>query len=317
MVVNYDIVNEDLFKLMSRATDPDAPEPIDCIEFNYPFPLFVFDENEEYVDVLTMRDNVQFSTFLRNLPEDHFISLSYPISGTLFSGELLEINNNEELAEAIEACVKDQYQGNCNFLLKSCLWNVESVTGISEAFQGATFQINDNAIAQLHLENEIYFGTWTTFYIGNALHLNIHFLENEAISDAWNFDWELSYVTPTNIQLTYNTNQEALLRKDCTINCELGIYEVCEEEATPGQAIFNLNNYTVCSYIPNTHDLVSPLQVTFYETESDALLGVNEVSGTAYTNAENPQLLYSRIVYLENEETLFVSEITIEAISCN
>lgn len=316
MIVNYDIVDEDLFALVSRATDPTSEEPIDCIEFNYPFPLFVFDENEEFIEVVTMEDIIQFGAFLRDLPEDRFISLSYPIAGTLFSGDLVEINNNQELLEAIEACVKDQYQGNCNLLLKSCVWDVESGTGIPSEFEGATFQINDNAIAQFHVENEIFFGTWTTFYIGNELHLNIHFLENEAISDAWNFDWKVTITSEYSIELS-NNNQLAVLKKECSTDCSTGIFEVCEDETTPGQALFSLNNYTICSYIPSNHDLVSPLKVTFYETEEDALLGVNEISGTAYTNTENPQIVYARIVYLENGEVLVVSEITLEATSCN
>ncbi len=102
-------VDSELYGLISRiATLTD--DPIDCIEFNYSFPLFIFDENMVYLEVIAITDNEQFSTFLGNLSDDYSISLSYPITGTLSNGELVDINNNEQLKDAIDNCVKDQYQ---------------------------------------------------------------------------------------------------------------------------------------------------------------------------------------------------------------
>jgi hypothetical protein len=97
MKINRDTVDEELIVLIERIATPNE-ESIECIDFNYSFPLFVFDENMEYLDVILITEDAQFSEFLLNLRENYSISLSYPISGTLSNEDLVEINNNEELA---------------------------------------------------------------------------------------------------------------------------------------------------------------------------------------------------------------------------
>ncbi len=95
-------VDSELYHLIARiATLTD--DPIDCIDFNYSFPLFVFDENLVFLEVTSITNNEQFSNFLSELPDSYSISLSYPITGTLNSGDLIDINNNQDLKEAIDA----------------------------------------------------------------------------------------------------------------------------------------------------------------------------------------------------------------------
>ncbi|MEM7187713.1 MAG: hypothetical protein AAF466_13755, partial [Bacteroidota bacterium] len=74
--------------------------------------------------------------------------------------------------------------------------------------------------------------------------------------------------------------------------------------------------YTTCIPIPSTHDLVSAVQYTFYETEEDAQLGISPISSTSYTNLSNPQMIYARVAYKETNELLLVFSFLIEAIPC-
>ena len=316
MNINRDTIEVDseLYDLIARIATL-TEDPIDCIDFNYSFPLFIFDENETFLEVISLTDNEQFSNFLDALPDSYSISLSYPITGTLNSGELIDINNNQQLKEAIDACVKDEYQGYCNNTLRDCVWEVKPVEGYPNEYEGAVFKINDQTIAEFHLDNTIYFGTWTTLYIGEELHLNININDGDLIADTWNFDWLILSLSDDAIELAANSSI-SVLEKACSIDCLVGRYQVCELANDPGFAEFSLEDYLVCNVIPNTHDLVSPLLYTFYETEEDAMKGVNSISNTAYMNMENPQIIFVRIEYIETGEVLGFSEITIEAISC-
>lgn len=316
MNINRDTIEVDseLYDLISRIATL-TEDPIDCIDFNYSFPLFVFDENTVFLEVVSITDNEQFSNLLGDLPDSHSISLSYPITGTLSSGDLIDINNNQDLKEAIDACVKDEYRGYCNNTLRDCVWEVKALVDYPTNFEEAVFKINDQAIAELHLNNTIYFGTWTTLYIGDDLHLNININDEDIIAEAWNFDWLVLSLSDDAIELAAN-NTISLLEKNCTIDCSIGRYQVCELTTNAGIAEFSIEDYLVCDIIPNTHDLVSPLVFTFYETEEDAIDGINSISNTAYLNIENPQIIYVRIEYIETGEVLEVTELTIEAISC-
>jgi len=314
MNINRDIVDEELFELIERISTENE-ESIDCINFNYPFPLFVFDENMEFVEVISITDDQQFSSFLGNLIENYSISISYPISGTLSNGDLIEINNNTELKEAIDACVKDEYQRRCNNTLRACVWEVVELDGYPVDFEGAYFKINENYIAQFHLDNSIFFGTWTTLYIGEELHLNISLNAEEGIESTWNFDWLVALLSDDRIELE-NSDTRRRIDKNCSIDCGLDSYQVCELESNPGFAEFILQNYTRCIPMPGTHDLVSATTITFYETEEDALLGQNAVSNTIYTNTTNPQTIFIRVEDVESGDVLDIQELLIEAISC-
>lgn len=307
-------VDSELYNLISRIATL-TEDSIDCIDFNYSFLLFIFDENMVFHEVISIADNEQFSNFLSDLPDSYSISLSYPITGTLSSGELIDINNNQELKEAIDACVKEEYQEYCNNTLGDCVWEVKPVVGFPNEYEGAVFKINDQAIAEFHLDNVIYFGTWTTLYIGEELHLNININQDALIADTWNFDWLVLSLSDDTIKLAANETI-SLLEKNCTIDCSIGRYQVCEIATYPGFAEFSLEDYLICDVIPYTHDSVSPLLFTFYETEEDAIDRINPISNTAYLNMENPQTIYVRIEYIETGEILGFSEITIEAIFC-
>ena len=118
--INEDVVDQELFQLLERISSQND-DSIECINFNYSFPLFIFDENLEYLNVILITDDTPFSDFLINLPQNYSISLSFPIGATLSNGDLIDINSNQELATYVDTCTKDEYQGRCNSALSSCI----------------------------------------------------------------------------------------------------------------------------------------------------------------------------------------------------
>lgn len=312
--INEDVVDEELFHLIERISSV-GDDSIECIEFNYSFPIFIFDENLEYLDVALMTDNFQFSDFLVNLPDDYSISLSYPIAATLSNGDLIDINSNQELALYIDACTKDEYQGRCNRALASCVWDVSSLEGFPNDFEGDYFYLNSFGIIQFHSGTEIYFGTWTTFYIEDDLHLNMYINTDGEIANTWNYDWKVVVYADDRIELETPDNR-TLIEKNCTIDCTNESFQICEIEMAPGVAEFSFEDYSFCIPIPFTHDLSSAVSFSYYETEEDAIAGVNAISSSEYTNITNPQIIFVRIEYAESGELLGFWEISIEAIQC-
>lgn len=312
--INEDLVDQELFQLLGRISSQND-DSIECINFNYSFPLFIFDENLEYIDVILITDDTQFSDFLINLPDDYSISLSYPITATLSNGDLIDINSNQELATYIDACTKDEYQGRCNAALSSCVWEVNSLDGFPNDFEDDYFYLNRNGILQFHRGNEIYFGTWTTFYIEDDLHLNMYINSDGEIANTWNYDWNVAIFANDHMELE-TADTRVLIEKNCSIDCADESFQACEIEIGTGIAQFSFEDYSFCIPIPLTHDLVSAISFSYYETEEDAIARMNAISSSEYTNISNPQTIFVRIEYSESAELLGYWEILIEVIQC-
>jgi len=96
----------ELFKLMlntsSQNGDP-MKEQI-CIDFVYPFQLLVYNTNRDPVQNLTMTDDSTLFQTLMNLPLNHSISISYPIETTDSNGNVISINNDDELLISLRSC---------------------------------------------------------------------------------------------------------------------------------------------------------------------------------------------------------------------
>ncbi len=319
-IINRDTfeVDSELYALLERTPGDAAEDPLECIDFNYAFVIFIFDENLEYIEPISIQDNEQFIGLLNAMPDNYSISISYPIKGTQSNGELLEINNNDELKEALEACEKDEELRNCNGTFRSCYWQIDEWEGYENGYEGLYIAVNDHDLLQLHVGTKIYFGSWVTFHIGDELHMNVSFIteEENEVGSFWNNDWRVISLSDNLIELE-NGPRRVRIIQNCDWSCETQVYQVCEQDGTPGEALLNLYDYSLCTEIPTTHDRSSSLLLSYFETEQDAIDDVNEVEPAEYTNVSNPQTIYFRIETIEEEELLGIESFDIEAIPCD
>lgn len=315
MNINRDIMDEALFELVKELPQPEANSSLECIIFNYPFALFVFDENLNFIEVISIQDDAQFVNFLENLPPQYSISINFPISGTLSNGDLIEINSNDELKEAIDNCFNDALKGRCDNTLIDCSWKVTEIEGSDAAFEQAWFKVNYNGTIAFHNNEHAFFGTWVTLFIGDELYLNMDLNGDDDVERFWDKNWKVNLLNDQIIAISQN-GVEVLIVKDCNIPCNNEAYQVCELEDQPGVAIFDLYDFTPCLGVPPTHDVVSAVKYQFYDTEEDAIDGVNEFPSEIYMNTENPDTIYFRNSYIETGEVLRISEIILEAVPC-
>lgn len=313
---DFIFVETDLYQLIKRVTKPDSSEGISCIKFNYSFVIFVFDSNQEFLRAEGINDNEEFTFLLENLEEGESISLNYPLSAITTNGNLIEINTNDELKEAIESCIKEEIVNNCNGALckPQCAWVITAFSNTD--FEGAYINHNMDGSFNLYHASNVYFGTWITYFVGDQLYLNMHFIDNGAVAETFNFEWKLDY--NSNEIMTLTAGEHSLsIAIDCELPCFEEYYTQCEIEGNDGTANFVLQQYILCFGNNFGSSTKYPIQFSFYETADDAQSGNNQISPTSYTNIENPQIIYFRSSEMETGNITGFGSFNIKAISCN
>jgi len=304
--------------LIDIASDSDKPnESIACIDFIYPITLFVFNENNEYQYTSTISDDDEFSDFLNPIAETYAISISFPISSTLDSGEALIINNKEELEESINNCLDVEIVGECEAFIRECLWKVGYSFDYDNVYLGAILQETDGFLT-FNTQNDIIAGSWTPFVIENELHININLIDSTVVGAFFNLDWKAEYIDDNSLLLYYE-EKELILNQRCDTDfnaCGNFEFTACETEPDNGIAEFMLSDYTFC--ILDTLDMETDndtLSISFYATEDDAMSMTNAISSDEPYAIEENQIIYVRVNNLENDEQFFV-EIELIAESC-
>jgi hypothetical protein len=318
--INYStdfiFVDSELYDLIKRVTEPDSSEGISCIEFSYSFAIFVFDSNQVFLRVEGVNNNEEFVFLLENLEDGESISLNYPISGRTTNGDLIEINTNDELKEAIENCVRDEIINDCNGALceAQCAWVITEFS--NTYFEGAYINHNIDGAVNLYHASNVYFGTWITYFSGDQLYLNLQFIDDGDVAEAFNFEWELDY--SSNEFMTLTAGEQTLsIGIDCELPCFEEYYTQCEIEGNQGIANFSLQQFILCFGNNYRNSNNRPLEFTFYETADDAQSGDNQLSPTSYTNIENPQAIYFRAFEMETGDTTGFGSFNIKAIPCD
>ena len=211
----------ELYELLETiTTQGDNPvENTVCIDFIYPFKVFIYNSNLIVEDEVLLISDVQFSAFLSQLPTNYSISLSYPLQTTYPDGSLFTVNNNAELKIALDSCSREDIISYCSDLFGSpqgtCVWKVPYIPNVNNDFAGAVFTASLTGTITLHHLNTNYDGTWIFLYLNDELHLNISLAgTNPSIVAAWNYNFKVTTFNGELFELQTPTFSRQLL-KDC------------------------------------------------------------------------------------------------------
>lgn len=210
-------------------------------------------------------DDEQFSSFLETLNLDYSISVSFPITSTLDTGEEFIITSKEELKNSIDNCLGEELVFECNQLLQNCLWKVGYNYNFENPYLGALFQ-ELNGFTTFNNQNTLVAGSWTVFLIENELHLNIGLVNDTEASEFFNYDWKVEYLDANSLLLK-NEDREVILNQRCDddfTECTNFIFEVCENDAGGGISNFILDDYKFCIF--DTLELSEDLPISFFQT---------------------------------------------------
>ncbi len=307
------IVDTELYNNIERVTSPEPEENLVCLEFDYAFALFVFDETLEFVGLEIIGSDIDFSSLLGSLQEGYAISISYPITYTTEEGETIEITNNDQLKDIIDVCIDIEAIEDCSGLLteEDCIWRVINNPDGNNDFEGATFDVSEVGITSFNNQGDLYFGTWVVFTIEHELHTNINFDDDGEVATIWNKDWKTTILDDENMMLE-SGDLTFFIQKECNPGeCNQFIFEECETNEGEGFAQFDLVSYIPC--FTSGID-ISNATLTFHETLVDMENGVNALT-SPYTNTTSPQFIYVRIEDSSTGDASFIS-IQIAAVSC-
>jgi len=295
----------------------DEPDNVEaCLEFIYNFSIIVYNPNLEIVDFSVIHSDEEFVLFLISVAEENSISLSYPITSVLANGEELIINNNDELQNNLKNCLEEETINYCNSILEDCIWNVTHIDGGNNEFEGGYFNVSPIGTVWFHFEEEVYLGTWISLFIEDELHLNINLNNTANVGESWNFDWKVTIPDEEHIELINDAGEIFNLEQECYSSCNQIVFEECETSLDSGIAQFNMSSYIACFLPFTTIEDSSNYTFTFHETLDEALSGENPIDAQNYSNTENPQEIFVRMIDNDSGGLLPILSIFLAAVIC-
>ncbi len=239
---------------------------IECIDFEYPISFSVFNSEFSLIETITIENDEALYEFIDGLEEDDnalIVSLNYPVTLIYANGETIEVNSNEELAQAIESaegdCIDDTYE--CNEediadLLVECPWDIEDENDDFEIYQIIFDEDGSLAITEGETTSAIG-GSWSLSSTSEGLILNL--TELTAFQDDLGGEWLIVECDDDEIEIVRG-DYEIELEQDCEgdLGCSVAdINEVLGECAWELET--NLIDATVQIYVyftPNGQVLI-------------------------------------------------------------
>lgn len=204
-----------LESVVNRGDDP--IENTVCIDFIYPFKVFIYDANLVPQGEVILGGDDQFSAFLAQLPANQSISISYPLETTLSDGTIFSVTNNAELKIAIDSCSREDIISYCSGLFGipqgTCVWEIPYIEGANNDFAGAVFTADATGTITLYHHNATYDGTWIFLFLNDELHLNINLEGTSTTVQNWNYNFKIISFTGETMGLQTPTFSRTLVKK--------------------------------------------------------------------------------------------------------
>jgi len=321
-----------LFNQMETVSDELPFTETVCLKFIYNFTLIEYDPEGMEVNRTVVTNDSAFNSALKEVAEENYINLSFPISATLEDDSVIEIANKEELNEHLGACInqlQEEITGYCNTAAQESAWVVKLPEEVgNDRYLNSVFTETTNGLNTFFYRGDAYSSSWLFYFIEDELHLNIA-LENQEIGETWNFDWKveiLDYQTLGTINILNAENTAYVLNREENPDnyCTTLEFTECELMSEPNAAEFLLEDYIECIDIIaaplNDDNLSQPnidFEFTFFTNEGDANTNENSIdTSTPYINTENPEVIFVRIED-PNTSEFVVRDLQLVAEECN
>ncbi len=193
--------------LLTRMSEiPTEPTAISCVSLNYPIDLNVFNASGQQTGTQTINSDLELLLFISNLESSSSFSIIFPISVTLENGNVLQINNLQELEDIILACDSSggQVPGNFSDILTDGTWYVNYFFDDQDEtflFNGYQFNFNADQTALANNGTNQVNGTWS-LTSSSTPDLLLFFGSNSPF-DELDEDWEILEATPQIIRLKH------------------------------------------------------------------------------------------------------------------
>ncbi|WP_298473159.1 hypothetical protein [uncultured Maribacter sp.] len=222
---------EELREKAKDCIEGGGDDDIECIDFVYPIKVYSFDINQQQTGSATVESDKQLRRFFGNLEENQLVSMDFPITLKLYDGSEMVVNNNAELARAIEsakeACDEDDDDDHNdddfskerldNYLVM-CPWLIHEVNRndqdqTEQYFEYAMNFKEDGSVKAFDREGNAIEGTWTTRVGENRVLLKLEF--NDLVD--FSLEWFVYEIGDGKIKLFVDGANKIIMKKACNI----------------------------------------------------------------------------------------------------
>lgn len=203
--------SDDLDDAIDACGEDDGFDEIDCISFNFPIVINVYNANNQLADTVTLNNNTDLYNFLENLEDNEYVAIQYPISLVNSNGQTITITNNNQLEDVIEDSIDDcddspsgggGSSSNLSTIIVDGTWYVSYFfddTDETSDYAGYNFTFNVNGTS-LAVKNTISLnGTWSNYM--DSGDEKVAFSFDGITLDELEDDWEVIEFTTTQIRL--------------------------------------------------------------------------------------------------------------------
>ncbi|WP_075340923.1 hypothetical protein [Tenacibaculum agarivorans] len=234
--VNNELELEELKKSCNGENEED--DDIECIDFEYPLTVSVFNISNSVTNTQSIEDDKQFYQLLTDIDDLTSAAINFPINLKLHNGEKITVNSNKELEEAIEGamngCDEDDdfdfddddeisdYEVYCNAaaltekLKQECGWSVYETTESSITNFGFKFDSNFTFKIVDPVGGQVGIGTWEIEDLGlnKAKVLKLRTNPTNQFEDYIQGDWVVEGCSPNSMYL-YRGNDLIIITGNC------------------------------------------------------------------------------------------------------
>jgi hypothetical protein len=201
--------SDDLDDVIDDCGEDDGFDEIDCISFNFPIVINVYNANNQLANTITINNNTDLYNFLENLEDNEYIAIQYPISLIDSNGDNITITNNDQLEDVIEDSIDDcddSPSGGGSSALSSIIvdgtWYVSYFfddTDETSDYAGYNFTFNVSGTATAVKNTTTINGSWSNYIDSGDEKLEFSF--NGSVLDELEDDWEVIEYSATQIRL--------------------------------------------------------------------------------------------------------------------
>jgi len=201
--------SNDLDDVIDNCDEDDGFDEIDCISFNFPIVINVYNANNQLANTITINNNTDLYNFLENLEDNEYVAIQYPISLVDSNGATITITNNDQLEDIIEDSIDDcddSPSGGGSSTLSSIIvdgtWYVSYFfddTDETSDYIGYNFTFNGSGVATAIKNTTTINGTWSNYMDSGEEKLEFSF--DGITLDELEDDWEVVEYSTTQIRL--------------------------------------------------------------------------------------------------------------------
>jgi len=215
----------DLRKIQNQYNSKEGDADIECIDFNYPIEIHMYNTNYQKSDSRTIKSDKELYEVFYDINE-RIVTIQYPIQLKTPDGNTITINDNTELEREIS-----KFENSCNeedeeefsdedypyetILLRE-EWKVllfEDRTNETSRFRSYILNFNADNTIQAKSGKEMVNGTWELTINENLKQLKIKFNTDKTPLNWLNQEWKLINTNPVTIEMKTESDSEGSEKK--------------------------------------------------------------------------------------------------------